>query len=410
MADASRTRVDKLVLHHAVTPLWSEKSKAELAQWFSDNGFARAYGSNHGNWSGLINPYTGGRSYSQAHLAGQRVDGSTPDATDAERAAGYRLVPLIQDIWGQITWHAGNWAVNQSSIGIENLGDYRNYALRDGDCKVIADFWRPTDSAFNGATGVYGHQEIYATACPARIMEGRGQVVHYINNPPQVAPTPAPTPVPPVVAPPTPNVQKYEAMPKATYVFKRDANLWNFDHDNQKNFVAVKPFKAGDKIDIVGKAIYKTGSEYYMTAHSFGDFLTSGKPKATTGINKVDLDIVRETVITTSEESKTEVVAFSSTKVTDHTLPMGEEKITQVGVNGERTIVYTVTYTDGKETSRLVKSDAVTTEPTAETISVGAYVAPTPSTDPVEPTQPVDTTNNQILELLKKLLAFFGIK
>ena len=103
MADVNRTTVNKLVLHHAVTPLWEDKSKAWLAQWFSDNGYARAYGSNPGNWSGLINPYTGARSYSQAHYAGQRVTSATPDATDAERAAGYRLVPLIQDVWGQIT-------------------------------------------------------------------------------------------------------------------------------------------------------------------------------------------------------------------------------------------------------------------------------------------------------------------
>ena len=81
MADVNRQTVDKLVLHHAVTPLWEDRSKAWLAQWFSDNGFARAYGSNTGNWSGLINPYTGARSYSQAHFAGQRVTDATPDAT-----------------------------------------------------------------------------------------------------------------------------------------------------------------------------------------------------------------------------------------------------------------------------------------------------------------------------------------
>lgn len=183
MADAQRLSVKDLVLHHAVTPLWDEKSKAQLAQWFSDNGFARAYGSNPANWSGLINPYTGQRSYSQAHLAGQRVTDRTPDATDAERKAGYRLVPLIQDIWGQITWHAGNWAINRSSIGIENLGDYRNYTLREGDNKVIADFWRGQDRKLNGNTNIWGHKEVsqLGTACPARIMEQRNRIVELVN-------------------------------------------------------------------------------------------------------------------------------------------------------------------------------------------------------------------------------------
>lgn len=186
MADPQRLPVKHLVLHHAVTPLWSDRSKAWLANWFSSNGFQRAYGSNPANWSGLINPYTGQRSYSQAQYAGQRVTAATPDATAAERAAGYRLVLLVRDPFGQICWHAGNWQINRGSIGIENLGDYRNYTLRDGDVRVIADFWRPQDARMNGDTRVWGHNEVSQTptACPARIMEQRNKVVEYINNPP----------------------------------------------------------------------------------------------------------------------------------------------------------------------------------------------------------------------------------
>lgn len=389
MADVNRTTVNKLVLHHAVTPLWEDKSKAWLAQWFSDNGFARAYGSSAANWSGLINPYTGARSYSQAHYAGQRVTSATPDATAAERAAGYRLVPLIKDVWGQITWHAGNWAVNQSSIGIENLGDYRNYTLRDGDCVVIADMWRPQDKKLNGTTMVYGHKEVSSlgTECPARIMEKRNKVIDLINSAP-VAPKP------PVVTPPAPaaNVKKYEAITKGTYKFLRDANLWNFNFSEQAKFTVAKSFKKGDTIDIVGKAVWKNGtSEYYMTAYSFGDAAKTGKPTATTGINKVDLELVKAPVVTTKTETKTEVVAFSTTKVTDATLPKNEQKVTQKGVNGVRTIVYTVTYTDGKETARAVKSDSVTTAPVAEVIAVGSYVAP-PVT-PVDPIEPIEGEN-----------------
>lgn len=184
MADANRKTVDELVLHHAVTPLWSEKSKKELAQWFSDNGFARAYGSNPKNWSGLYNPYTGAKSYSQAHYAGQRVTDATPDATADEKKKGYRLVPLVKDPWSVITWHAGNWEHNRRSIGIENLGDYRNYTLRENDCKVIADFWRPQDQKLKGKTAIFGHKEVSdsATACPARLMEKRQRIVDLVNQ------------------------------------------------------------------------------------------------------------------------------------------------------------------------------------------------------------------------------------
>ena len=188
MSDINRKTVDYLVLHHSVTPLWSNKSKKEIAQWFSDTGFNRGYEGNSAKWSGLVNPYTGAKSYSQAHYAGQRVDKTTPDATDKERQAGFRLVPLVKDVWGQICWHAGNWEINRASIGIECLGDYRNYTLRDGDCRVIADFWRPQDVKLKGATVVLGHNEIAATACPARIMEKRALIVDMINNPAKYEP------------------------------------------------------------------------------------------------------------------------------------------------------------------------------------------------------------------------------
>ncbi len=363
MADAQRMTVDSLVNHHAVTPLWSNKSKAEIAQWFSDNGYARAYGSNSANWSGLINPYTGARSYAQAHFAGQRVDDSTPDATAAERAAGYRLVPLIQDVWGQIAWHAGNWTMNRRSIGIEHLGDYRNYPLRDGDIKVIADFWRGRDRELSGNTYVYGHQQVSdaGTECPARIMESMQAIINKINENP--APTPAPTP----------NVTKYVKLTKQTYRFIRNANLWNFDADTQAAMKVVKSFNAGDTIDIVGKAIYKSGSEYFMTEYSFGQADTTGKPTATTGIIKVDLELVVTPVITTKEETLTIKAPFEKSSYEDQMLPKGEIRVDKQGVDGKRTIVYTVTYTDGKETGRVIKSDTVTVQAVTEVTAIGTY-------------------------------------
>ena len=277
MSDVNRKIVDYLVLHHAVSPTWENKSKAELAQWFSDNGFARAYGSNPANWSGLYNPYTNAKSYSQAHYAGQRVDSTTPDATDAERTAGFRLIQLVKDPFGQICWHAGNWEVNRASIGIECLGDYRNYTLRDGDCRVIADFWRPQDLKLGGATAVCGHNEVgdNPTACPARIMEMRQLIVDYINNPP--------------------------------------------------------------------------------------------KPPA---------------VITVKEETTTERIHFTVVEKEDPTLPDGEVKIETQGIDGVVTVITTVTYTDGVETSRVTKSRLITTQPIEQVVLKGA-MKPEPPTPPI---------------------------
>lgn len=273
MADPQRLTVDKLVLHHAVTPLWVDKSKAWIAQWFSDNGFARGYGSNAANWSGLINPYTGGRSYSMAHFAGQRVDGTTPDASDAERAAGYRLVQLVQDPWGQICWHAGNWAVNQSSIGIENLGDYRNYTLREGDDRVLADFWRPRDKQLGGNTAVYGHTEVTQTSteCPARIMEQRDHIVDLINNPPAQAP--------PVVTPPAqPAKVVLTDIVDKTIVVSKDggAELWDLTFAAYGDAHSVKHFNKGDKIDVSAIATHPLGGKYYLTEYSFSKNILNG--------------------------------------------------------------------------------------------------------------------------------------
>lgn len=297
MADPNRKTVDKFILHHAVTPTWEEKSKAEIAQWFSDNGFARGYGSNPANWSGLINPYTGQRSYSMAAIAGQRVDGSTPDATDAERAAGYRIVELIQDIWGQITWNAGNWPVNCSCIGLENLGDYRNYPLRDNDMKVIADFWRPHDQQLGGATAVYGHQEVsqLGTQCPARIMEDRDQIVAYINNAPApiVVPTP-PAPEPVVEAPaavPAANPYTRFPTPMDLRANKTPTNVYDLTKQTWAELSAtiVKELNAGDQFVSVGKYVHPLGGVYFMTDYSFGQADITGTPAHPYGVNTIDL-------------------------------------------------------------------------------------------------------------------------
>ena len=388
MADANRTKVDKYVLHHAVTPLWSDKSKAWIAQWFSDNGYVRAYGSNPANWSGLINPYTGARSYAQAHFAAQRVDASTPDATAAERAAGYRLVALVQDVWGVITWHAGNWAVNQSSIGVENLGDYRNYTLRDGDARVLADFWRPRDQALGGATAVYGHKEVSQTGteCPARLMEMRQTVVNYINQ----APTPP--------EPPKPTKPTWTAMdnPRAMRT-KQATSLVNVTNGS-----VVKNYGAGETIENLAQKTDWNGKTYVRTAYS-----------STQGVdNGFDVNTLEELpTVTVKEEVKTEPVAFQIIKATDATLPAGTEKVTRQGVKGVRTIVYSVTYTNNVETARTVKSDSVTTPAVNELVSVGSYVAPT--TPPAPLPNDGDTATSWLTALfnwIKTLLSKFTYK
>ena len=300
MASPDRITPDAFIFHHSVTPTWEKKSKPELAQWFSDTGFNRGYGGNPSNWSGLINPYNGERSYSMAHLAGQRVDDRTPDATPEERAAGYRLVPLVDDIWNVITWNAGNYPINQRAIGLENLGDYRNMELREGDKIVIADFWRPQDQKLGGATNVYGHREVstLGTICPANVLAARNDIVNYINNPPQPpAPAPAPAPAPVVEAPKAGTFERLkndkqeaitlnlQAKLQPTNVYELNRSTWD-----ELSSGIVKKLNQGDPFIAVGKYHHPLGGVYYMTDFSFGKADETGTPDHWYGINTVDLE------------------------------------------------------------------------------------------------------------------------
>ena len=76
-------------------------------------------------------------------------------------------------------------------------------------------------------------------------------------------------------------------------------------------------------------------------------------------------------VVTTKEETKTEEVAFQTKEVTNPDLPEGSRQVKTAGKKGVRTIVETVTYTDGVETGRVEKSNTITTPAVDEVIEVG---------------------------------------
>ena len=87
-------------------------------------------------------------------------------------------------------------------------------------------------------------------------------------------------------------------------------------------------------------------------------------------------------VVTTKEETKTEDVAFQTKEVTNPNLPEGSRQVKAVGKKGVRTIVYTVTYTDGVETGRVEKSNTITTPAVDEIVEIGTkkVVAPVVTT------------------------------
>ncbi len=91
------------------------------------------------------------------------------------------------------------------------------------------------------------------------------------------------------------------------------------------------------------------------------------------------------TKVETKTEFKQEDVPFELKTVDDNTLIKGTSKVTQVGVAGQRSITYEVTYTDGVETSRSEKSNIITKQPTNQVTNSGTYVAPVQTTIPSTP-------------------------
>lgn len=120
-----------------------------------------------------------------------------------------------------------------------------------------------------------------------------------------IRPTPAPPVQPQVpVAPQVWNVNTingiiYTAVEGSTeggkyYIANPDgANLWDFGKATTwRDFKAVKHYRYGDEVYIVGKAFHPIppkGAEYKMLPEHFGNFKSSGNPTNTYGFNYADL-------------------------------------------------------------------------------------------------------------------------
>lgn len=78
--------------------------------------------------------------------------------------------------------------------------------------------------------------------------------------------------------------------------------------------------------------------------------------------------------IRTKEIIETKAVPYKTSTVQDPTLEQGTTVTQTQGVNGTETITYEVTYTNGRETSRVIKSDEVTTQPIDEIIAQGTKI------------------------------------
>ncbi|MFJ6654092.1 G5 domain-containing protein [Microbacterium sp. NPDC091313] len=82
----------------------------------------------------------------------------------------------------------------------------------------------------------------------------------------------------------------------------------------------------------------------------------------------------------------TEAVPFTATTVEDGAMPSGQQQITTVGQDGQRTLTYRVRTVDGVEVARELVSDVVSIAPVGQVTTIGTYVAPPPPPPPAAST------------------------
>ena len=86
-------------------------------------------------------------------------------------------------------------------------------------------------------------------------------------------------------------------------------------------------------------------------------------------------------------KSTTEVVAFETVEQPDATLPKGQHKVVQEGINGEQIVFSEVTTVDGKQSSKIIKT-SITKQPINRIIAVGTKEETTPQPIEVNPNKP----------------------
>lgn len=104
----------------------------------------------------------------------------------------------------------------------------------------------------------------------------------------------------------------------------------------------------------------------------------SPTPKATPTATPTPTPTATKPLVVTKKVTETQAVDFTVTTVDNASLAAGTTQVVTPGQPGKRTVVYSVTYTDGVETGRMLLTETVTVQPVAQVVANGTYVAPPP--------------------------------
>lgn len=89
-----------------------------------------------------------------------------------------------------------------------------------------------------------------------------------------------------------------------------------------------------------------------------------------------------KTKITTKTVTEKKSIAFTTQKQNDSSLAQGQTKILQAGKKGTEARTYKVTYTNGKQTKKVLTAHKIKAAAIPRIIAIGTYVAPAPAPTP----------------------------
>ena len=121
---------------------------------------------------------------------------------------------------------------------------------------------------------------------------------------------------------------------------------------------------------------------------------TQPQPEPTPKVEyKTTPEVAPKTLVENKPELKStaEAVPFKTVEQADATLPKGQTKVVQEGVNGEQIVFSEVTTVDGKQSSKVIKT-SITKQPVDKVIAIGTKeeVAPTPVVTPTTKVTPTE--------------------
>jgi len=175
MSDGHRAKVvDHFVPHHSVGPEYENATKLTIQDAFDRVGKSRAYSKLDRSFH--KHPQRNQDTFAQAGLALHKY-------TKDGNKYGWRLVELMDDVWNNVAWHAGNWDINTRSIGVEVCGNYSGKKLPEKALMLLADYLRPHDVKIGGILTIRFHYEFQSTSCPGMIREQKKTWIDMMNDP-----------------------------------------------------------------------------------------------------------------------------------------------------------------------------------------------------------------------------------